>query len=386
MELQREMCKAAWCLSECASAGAPPRVVTLASFPFLIGRLPGSALCLPAPNISKQHAEIAMQRGRLSVRDLGSTNGTFVNEERVIDLRPLHEGDLLQFATEAFRVQRHEPDAHLRTVAQGSFLMVESLCQFDKLMSQRAVVPHFQPIVMLAGRQTVGYELLARSSLTGLENPAAMFSAAERLNQEVALSIMLRREGVRAGQQLGGRPMLYVNTHPKELGTLELFHSLKELREFAPDQPLTIEVHEGAIADERALLELRKAARDLDMQLAYDDFGAGQSRLDELARVAPDSVKFDMRLVRDLHQATAERRLVTARLVELIRELGITPLAEGVESEAEAEACEEIGFELAQGYFFGRPMPAAAYKPGSSSIMMRDTGRQADLRGSRAVP
>jgi EAL domain-containing protein (putative c-di-GMP-specific phosphodiesterase class I) len=122
------------------------------------------------------------------------------------------------------------------------------------------------------------------------------------------------------------------------------------------------------------------------MQLAYDDFGAGQSRLDELARVAPDSVKFDMRLVRDLHQATAERRLVTARLVELIRELGITPLAEGVESEAEADACEEIGFELAQGYFFGRPMPAAAYKPGASSLMMRDTGRQADLRGGRAVP
>jgi EAL domain-containing protein (putative c-di-GMP-specific phosphodiesterase class I) len=383
--VKRETCKAAWCLSECASAGAAPRVVTLGSFPFIIGRLPGSSLCLPAPNISKQHAEIVMQRGRLGVRDLGSTNGTFVNEERVVDLRPLHEGDLLQFATEAFRVQRHEPDAHLRTVAQGSFLMVESLCQFDRLMSQRAVMPHFQPIVMLAGRQCVGYELLARSSLSGLESPAAMFSAAERLNQEVALSVMLRREGVRAGQQLAGCPMLYVNTHPKELGTVELFHSLQELRTFAPQQPLTIEVHEAAITDERALLDLRKAARDLDMQLAYDDFGAGQSRLDELARVAPDCVKFDMRLIRDLHQATAERRLVTARLVELIRDLGITPLAEGVECEAEATACEEIGFELAQGYFFGRPMPVSHYKLGGSGVFMRETGRDAGPTNGRAA-
>jgi EAL domain-containing protein (putative c-di-GMP-specific phosphodiesterase class I) len=93
------------------------------------------------------------------------------------------------------------------------------------------------------------------------------------------------------------------------------------------------------------------------MQLAYDDFGAGQARLDELARVAPDCVKFDMRLIRDLDQAPAERRIVTERLVALVRELGSVPLAEGVESQAEAEACAQIGFELAQGYYFGRPAP-----------------------------
>jgi EAL domain-containing protein (putative c-di-GMP-specific phosphodiesterase class I) len=252
-------------------------------------------------------------------------------------------------------------------------------------MSQQAVVPHFQPIVMLAGRQVVGYELLARSSLAGLENPAAMFAAAERLNQEVALSIMLRREGVRAAQQLAGRPMLYVNTHPKELGTRELLESLAEIRSQAPHQPITIEVHEAAVADERALLELRQAARGWEMQLAYDDFGAGQSRIDELARVAPDCVKFDMRLIRDLHQASAERRLVTARLVELVRDLGITPLAEGVENEAEAIACEELGFDLAQGYLFGRPAPVTACTSAPPVSNVRDTGREFGLAASGAT-
>jgi EAL domain-containing protein (putative c-di-GMP-specific phosphodiesterase class I) len=370
--LQRDAMTAAWCLSECGPADFAPRVVTLESFPFLIGRLPSSSLCLRAPNISKQHAEIVLQRGRLSVRDLNSTNGTFVNEEPVLSLTPLLEGDLLQFATEAYRVQRHEPRAHLRSVAQASLVQAESLCQFDRLMSQQAVVPHFQPIVTLAGCHVVGYELLARSSLSGLESPAAMFEAAERLNQEVALSVMLRRAGIQAGLQLPGRPTLYVNTHPKELGAPELFHSLEEIRRCAPAQPITIEVHEAAVADERVLLDLRQVARNLDMQLAYDDFGAGQSRLDELARVAPDCVKFDMRLIRDLHQATAERRLVTARLVELVRDLGISPLAEGVESEAEAATCQEIGFELAQGYFFGRPAPVAAYQSSSPAQIARD--------------
>jgi EAL domain-containing protein (putative c-di-GMP-specific phosphodiesterase class I) len=270
---------------------------------------------------------------------------------------PLHDGDLLYFASEAYRVQRQAADAHLRTVAEGSFVIVESLCQFDRLLSDRAIIPHFQPIVALADRSTVGYEMLARGGLPTLESPGAMFQAAQRLGQEVALSILLRREGVLAGQRLPGQPRLYLNTHPAELRSSELLPSLEEIRQLAPRQPLTIEVHEAAVAEVRELLELRAACRDLGMQLAYDDFGAGQARLDELARVAPDCVKFDMRLIRDLDQAPAERRIVTERLVALVRELGSVPLAEGVESQAEAEACAQIGFELAQGYYFGRPAP-----------------------------
>src|SRR5262249_44311079 len=128
-----------WCLHECAPAHLVPRVVSIGSLPFLIGRLPGSAFCLPAPGISKQHAELLLDRGRLCVRDLGSTNGTFVNDRRVATVEPLREGDILRLASEVFRVQRQESDAHLRTVAQGSFAVVESLCQFDRLMSDRAV-------------------------------------------------------------------------------------------------------------------------------------------------------------------------------------------------------------------------------------------------------
>jgi EAL domain-containing protein (putative c-di-GMP-specific phosphodiesterase class I) len=361
ISIQPATSSAQWCLSECAPSDVAPRVVVLNSFPFLIGRLPEASLCLSAGNISKKHAEIVLNRGRLAVRDLGSTNGTFVNERRVSDLAPLHDGDLLQLATEAFRVHRRQSDENLRTVSQESFTAIESLCQFDRLMSARAVIPHFQPIVDLASSRAIGFELLARSDLPGLESPAAMFQAAERLGQEIALSTMLRHEGALAARQLPGQPMLYLNTHPNELGDPLLIPSLEELRAAAPELRLTIEVHEGAVDDEGALLKLREAARRLNIQLAYDDFGAGQARLDELARVAPDCVKFDMRLIRDLHRATNERRLVTARLVELVRDLGIVPLAEGIECQAEATACRVIGFELAQGFFFGRPQPIAAH-------------------------
>jgi EAL domain-containing protein (putative c-di-GMP-specific phosphodiesterase class I) len=356
---QRSTQPATWLLCECLPADVAPRTIALRAFPFVVGRLPECDLCIPTANVSKQHAEIVLEGGRLYVRDLGSTNGTFVNRRRVNGREPLHDGDLLYFASEAFRVQRQGRDSHLRTVTEGSFVIVESLCQFDRMMSERAIVPHFQPVVMLSDGQVVGYEMLARGRLSGLEGPGAMFQAAQRLGQEVALSVLLRREGVIAGQRLAGRPRLYLNTHPLELASPDLVPSLDEIRKLAPDQPITIEVHEAAVAKIEDLLELRAACRGLDMQLAYDDFGAGQARLDELARVAPDCVKFDMRLVRDLHQAPPERRLVTERLVALVRDLGIIPLAEGVEHQAESTACLEVGFQLGQGYFFGRPAPLA---------------------------
>jgi EAL domain-containing protein (putative c-di-GMP-specific phosphodiesterase class I) len=348
---------AKWYLSECAPAAGLPRIIALNSFPFLVGRQPNSTFCLPMPNVSKLHAKIELNNGRLFVQDLESRNGTFVNQRRVSSVEPLREGDLLQFATSAFRLRRETADEQLQTVSELPVVLAESLCQFDRLMSAEAVIPHFQSVVRLSDTEVVGYELLARSGLVGLEMPAAMFQMAERLGHEVQLSMMLRRAGVQAARELPGKPMFYLNMHPKEIGTTQLNNSLTEIRRLAPALRITIEVHEAAVADEKALLDLRAAAHGLGMQLAYDDFGAGQARLDELARVAPDCVKFDMKLVRGLHKATSERRLVTARLVELVRDLGIVPLAEGVELAEEAEACRQIGFDLGQGYYFGRPQP-----------------------------
>lgn len=77
----------------------------------------------------------------------------------------------------------------------------------------------------------------------------------------------------------------------------------------------------------------------------------------ELAEVAPDFLKFDISLIRDIHLAPQCQQMV-AGLVRLVRDLGIQPLAEGIEQQAEAEVCRHIGFTHAQGYFYGRPVPA----------------------------
>ncbi len=224
-------------------------------------------------------------------------------------------------------------------------------------MSDKAVSPHFQPIVRLADSRIVGFELLARSTLEGLTSPADMFATANMLGQECSLSELMREVGVRKGLRLTDNPLLFVNTHPKEIVTADLVKSLHELRSIAEKMPLVIEIHEAAITEKRQMLQLREALTELKMQLAYDDFGAGQARLTELVEFPPDYVKFDINLVRDIDAAAPGRREMLASLVGMVNRLGIIALAEGIETKAESETCNRLGFHLGQGYFYGKPAP-----------------------------
>ena len=238
-----------------------------------------------------------------------------------------------------------------------------TLVQFDKLMAEHAVTPFFQPIVSMTTREIVGYEVLARSRLFGLEMPKEMFHVAAELNLEIELSVMLRWEGVVAGQALPGRPHLFVNTHPRELAEPGLVASLVTLREAYPDQPLTLEIHESAVADAARMAEIRPALTKLNIGLAYDDFGAGQSRLNELSETAPDYVKFDMSLIRDIHAASPQRQEVVATLVQMLHKLGITSVAEGVETEAENATCLTDGFRPGAGLFLWKAGPRQEKQP-----------------------
>src|SRR5262249_50079630 len=100
---------------------------------------------------------------------------------------------------------------------------------------------------------------------------------------------------------------------------------------------------------------------DLNISLAFDDFGAGQARLAELTTVNPRYLKFDRCLINNIHEADSSRTTMVSSLVTMTKDIGITPLAECVESEAEVAACVELGFTLGQGYCFGYPKAIAAY-------------------------
>ncbi|MEX0937944.1 MAG: EAL domain-containing protein [Pirellulales bacterium] len=337
--------------------------VPVGPFPFRIGRRPGASLCLQAPTISHLHAEIRQRDGELFIRDMGSTNGTFINGVPVNGEIPLHDSDLVQFSKVTFRVSRRGADVedNIDTVLSYAGDQAVALVQFERLLNERAAIPYFQPIQELATRQTVGYEILGRSRLFGLQTPHDMFMIASQLNLAAELSRVFRQEGIEEGSLLPGLPNLFVNTHPVELVERGILDSLRAIREVHPHQPITLEIHEAAATDLAMLRELSAALKELRIELAFDDFGAGQARLVELVEVSPQYLKFDMQLIRGINIAPPTRRQMIATLVRMTRELGITPIAEGIETLEEYETCQEINFELGQGFFIGRPAGVSHY-------------------------
>jgi len=357
-----------WQLSGRSQPDGPLQTIVVSQQPFTIGRHPENELCVDNPTVSRRHAELVLAEAGLFVRDLESTNGTFLNGRRVRDRERLQDGDRLQFGAALFTVRAWGRAQNMATLSEDVGSLVLAYTQFDKLLSEPAVVPYFQPIVRLADARRVGYEVLARSRLAGLDTPAQMFRVAAELGLEGELSRLLRREGLRIGRALGPGTELYLNTHPSELRGPELLDGLGQLRGEFPDAAIVLEVHEEAATSSRLLATLRRRCDELEIRLAYDDFGAGQSRLLELVEVPPQVIKFDMHLIRGIQTFSTERRQMMTSLVQIAQNLGVAPLAEGVETAEEAAACREVGFELAQGFFFGRPAPANTWSAPDQAI------------------
>jgi PAS domain S-box-containing protein len=97
------------------------RRYVLSPFPFQVGRDHRCALWLPHKSISKQHAEFTLENGRLTLRDLGSTNGTFINAERLHEASTVEAGDLVHFANVGFRVAAWRQVERRDTVPLGPF-------------------------------------------------------------------------------------------------------------------------------------------------------------------------------------------------------------------------------------------------------------------------
>ena len=336
------------------------------SLPLRIGRERGADLFLYSSSVSHRHAEIFERDGVLHIRDLGSTNGTCVNGDRVEGERRLELGDTIHFADLPFRLNTYSPpvdtDLERTRALDSAELPVHLLglrADFSRLMESRLIRPYFQAVKALDSGRTLGHEVLSRGTLGGVETvPMELFFLAENLGQECELSQLCRHVGVEAARLLPGSPLFFLNTHPGELQQIdELIESLSLLRREGDNVRLVIEIHESAITEPEAVLNLRSELENLDILLAFDDFGTGQSRLLEIGEAPPHYLKFDMRLIRDLHQAPPERYRFLEGLVETAKRVGTTPIAEGIESKAERDACREVGFDLAQGFFLSVPRP-----------------------------
>jgi EAL domain-containing protein (putative c-di-GMP-specific phosphodiesterase class I) len=341
-------------------------LITIDPLPFTIGRKEGCDLSISTRSISRRHAEILQQESCLWLRDLGSKNGTFVNGRRVSGLEQLRTGDVVQFGNVQFRVfsRGQEVEEKMEETSTSLNLIPLQLpyCEpeFKSLLDKKAVTPLFQPIVRIDNGSLLGYEILSRGRLEGLPTrPLELFSLAEPLGYEAKLSRLFWQQGLLEGARLPGSPHLFINIHPAETAQPGLIESLESIRTTWPSLPITVELSEKAVTDLVRMKRLRVELQNLNIYLAYDDFGAGQARFLELIEVPPHYLKFDASLIHQIH--TRHKRLLqmVETLVKMACDLGITPLAEGIECEEEREVCKRIGFQYAQGYLFGKPVHAS---------------------------
>jgi EAL domain-containing protein (putative c-di-GMP-specific phosphodiesterase class I) len=353
-----------WLIESVGIGGRDIRRMPIPTLPFRIGRRPGLELILPSDLVSKSHAEVYESDDGLRLRDLGSRNGTFLNRKRISD-SPVADGDILHVGDYEFRIVRApEPDGTGDTSVTAAFdpkalshFFPEGTRELRELIEAGAVTVVLQPIVRFPSGNIVAYEALGRGAHPSLPtDPLELFRIAESLGLETMLARLLRRKAVEMCRNKPGVPALFLNTHPSELQGPGLVESLEELRGIAPRIDLILEIHESALAQPAAMQELRQQLTEINVGLAYDDFGAGQARLLELAEAPPHYLKFDWRFVTGIDQAPSSRRRLLASLVAAARELLVKTIAEGVESLAEAEICERVGFTLGQGYQFGRPV------------------------------
>lgn len=349
--------------------------VAIESSPFVIGRSAEAALAIRHEGISRSHCILDIRGDTLWVSDNGSTNGTRVNHDLIARPRELLHGDVIRLASTELRVievrDTVEADDDATTFAALDALeerLPSGIRELDELLAQSQVRTEFQAIFSTRG-ELMAHEALGRGAHLNLaESPWKLFQIAESVDKEVALSELFRVQAVRDARRRNANHPLFLNTHPSELRDIErLLCSLEELRAVEPDLHMVLEVHEDGVSDLGKLREVKAFLAGKKMDFAYDDFGAGQSRLLELIEVPPSVVKFDISLIRGIDTAPKIKRDMIESLVRLVANIGVRALAEGVETEAELAVCEALGFELIQGYLMGRPTADLQTQPSTAA-------------------
>jgi diguanylate cyclase (GGDEF)-like protein len=153
---------------------------------------------------------------------------------------------------------------------------------------------------------------------------------------------------------------LYVNVSPRQLTEPGFLDRLSRAVDDSGVNPrhLGLEVTETAILDEDGIAMLARV-REVGVKLALDDFGTGFSSLAHLKRIELDLIKIDRLFVSGLSGREAKDQAIVAAVAAVAHQLAIPVLGEGVETPDQVEVLRELGCDLAQGYHFGRPQPAA---------------------------
>ena len=318
-------------------------------------------------------AEAVARRIRRALRDPFVVSGVeiFVSASVGISLFPLDAPDtetLLKHADAAmYKAKDDGRDRYLVYTLEGG----DPLAQLSMagrlrgaLEREEELVLHYQPLVRLESGEIVGVEALIRwQDGDRLVPPGEFLPLAERTGLMGQLSDWVLGEACRQASEWHEAGLdLYVsiNLPPSFWQPTAMRHVLATIETFglSPDR-LMIEFTEAAfVFDGRRSMEFVLAElHERGLRLAIDDFGAGHSSLSRLNQMRVSMLKIDRSFVGGLEDESGTA-VLTASIVQLARNLGLEPLAEGIETEEQRQFLIAHGCDLGQGFYFSRPVPA----------------------------
>lgn len=225
------------------------------------------------------------------------------------------------------------------------------------------LIPAFQPVVSLRTGHIVGAEALARWQEPNgvMRAPVEFIQLAEETGQIRQLDRQIADRAIARCVALLRDPLreftLAFNVSAKTFDTEYIDYLAELIEHYAiPPERLTIELTESVMVGESTRLkQLLIALRSLGVKVAIDDFGTGYSSLAYLQNLPADVIKLDKSFIDQLHGNPGDD-VVARWAIQLISDLGVDILAEGIETPTQEATLLALGYDLAQGYRYGKPM------------------------------
>jgi diguanylate cyclase (GGDEF)-like protein/PAS domain S-box-containing protein len=233
-----------------------------------------------------------------------------------------------------------------------------------RALRENHFVLHYQPLTCLKTGATLSFEALVRwnDPRRGLIGPGEFIATAEASGLIEELSRWVLSEATsqiaRWKKELGVSVKVSINIAPRTLTSTDFFGLIMSELERQGVEPsnLGIEILETSLLEtSKEVVHTLQRLRDRGVGIAIDDFGTGYSSLAYLSKLPLTSVKLDRSLIEKVPSDPAETAICKA-MVQMARQLGVTSVVEGVETAAQVEFLKEIGCDVAQGYFFSRPL------------------------------
>jgi diguanylate cyclase (GGDEF)-like protein len=241
------------------------------------------------------------------------------------------------------------------------------LSQVRGALTRGELVLHYQPQIDLQTQKVIGVEALVRwdHPLHGLLAPPKFIPLIEQTALIGPLTLHLVDQALGqlvAWRKLGIELQMSVNLSARNLldpALPKLIAELLERHRVAPEKLLVEITESAAMLDPQRSVAVLAELRAMDVGVSVDDFGTGNASIEYLAMLPVNELKIDRLFITGMLQDSRSEAIVRS-IIDLARNLGLTVVAEGIETEAVMKQLTDLGCQTGQGYFIARPQPADA--------------------------